>query len=77
MIIKDSKTGKEIQLTLGDAYAGEGYSGVTDGIDISGELIEVNVGNNSATIKRFITKWPCAVKLNTLYSLEREEEEKK
>lgn len=54
------------KFVIGDSCIGEGYSGMTDGVLVSGELIEVNQQLDSAEIFSDKFQMPCAIKLRTL-----------
>lgn len=54
---------------IGCTYGGEGYSGLTDGVDVRGKLTEIDIQLDSATILSDKLNMPCAVKLRSLYTL--------
>lgn len=51
---------------MGEEYIGEGYSGMTDGVQVKGELTEVDIQLDSAIIWCDRLDIPCAVKLRSL-----------
>lgn len=55
-----------ISVYLGEKYSGEGYSGLTDGVQVKGKLTEVEIQFDSATIWYEKLDMPCAVKLRSL-----------
>lgn len=57
---------KLICVYLGKEYSAEGYSGLTDGVQVNGKLTEVEIQRDSATIWDKRLDMPCAVKLRTL-----------
>ena len=58
-----------LHVVLGHNYGGEGYSGLTDGVDVRGKLTEVDRMRDSATIWSDKLDMPCAIKLRSLYAL--------
>ena len=58
-----------LHVVIGRNYGGEGYSGMTAGVDVKGKLIEVDRMRDSATIWSDKLDMPCAVKLRSLYAL--------
>ena len=58
-----------LHVVIGRAYGGEGYSGLTDGVDVKGKLTEIDIQLDSATIWSDKLNMPCAVKLRSLYAL--------
>lgn len=58
-----------LHVVIGRNYSGEGYSGITDGVDVKGKLIEVDQMRDSATIWSNKLDMPCAIKLRSLYAL--------
>lgn len=58
-----------LRVVIGDTYGGEGYSGLTDGVEVHGKLTEVSMQRDSATIWSDKLDMPCAVKLRSLYVL--------
>ena len=58
-----------LHVVIGRTYGGEGYSGLTDGIDVKGKLTEIDIQLDSATIWSDKLDMPCAVKLRSLYAL--------
>lgn len=58
-----------LHIVIGRVYGGEGYSGMTDGVDVKGKLTEVDRMRDSATIWSDKLDIPCAVKLRSLYAL--------
>ncbi len=56
-----------LHVVIGRTYGGEGYSGLTDGIDVKGKLTEIDIQLDSATIWSDKLDMPCAVKLRSLY----------
>ena len=58
-----------IHVVIGRTYEGEGYSGLTDGVDVKGKLTEVDQMRDSATIWSDKLDMPCAIKLRSLYAL--------
>lgn len=58
-----------LHVVIGRTYGGEGYSGLTDGVDVRGGLTEIDIQLDSATIWSDKLNMPCAVKLRSLYAL--------
>ena len=58
-----------LHIVIGRTYGGEGYSGMTDGVDVKGKLTEVDHMRDSATIWSDKLNMPCAIKLRSLYAL--------
>ncbi len=58
-----------LHVVIGRTYGGEGYSGLTDGVDVKGKLIDIQTELDSATILSNKLGFPCAVKLRSLYAL--------
>lgn len=58
-----------LHVVIGCNYGGEGYSGMTDGVDVKGKLTEVDRMRDSATIWSDKLDMPCAIKLRSLYAL--------
>ena len=58
-----------LHVVIGRTYGGEGYSGLTDGVDVRGKLTEIDIQLDSATIWSDKLNMPCAVKLRSLYPL--------
>lgn len=58
-----------LHIVVGRTYGGEGYSGMTDGVDVQGKLTEVDRMRDSATIWSDKLDMPCAIKLRSLYAL--------
>ena len=58
-----------LHVVVGSNYGGEGYSGLTDGVDVRGKLTEVDRMRDSATIWSDKLYMPCAIKLRSLYAL--------
>jgi hypothetical protein len=58
-----------LHVVIGRTYGGEGYSGLTDGVDVKGKLTEIDIQWDSATIWSDKLDMPCAVKLRSLYAL--------
>lgn len=58
-----------LHVVIGRTYGGEGYSGLTDGVDVKGKLTEIDIQLDSATIWSDKLNMPCAVKLRSLYAL--------
>lgn len=58
-----------LHIVIGRTYGGEGYSGMTDGVDVKGKLTEVDQMRDSATIWSDKLDMPCAIKLRSLYAL--------
>jgi hypothetical protein len=58
-----------LRVILGHTYGGEGYIGITDGVDVRGKLTEINIQLDSATIWSDQHNMPCAVKLRSLYAI--------
>ena len=58
-----------LHVVIGRTYGGEGYSGLTDGVDVKGKLTEVDQMRDSATIWSDKLDMPCAIKLRSLYAL--------
>jgi len=58
-----------LHIVIGRTYGGEGYSGMTDGVDVKGKLTEVDKMRDSATIWSDKLDMPCAIKLRSLYAL--------
>lgn len=58
-----------LHAVIGRTYGGEGYSGLTDGVDVRGKLTEIDIQFDSATIWSDKLNMPCAVKLRSLYAL--------
>jgi len=57
-----------LNVKIGNKYGGEGYSGITDGVDVKGILTEVDDIHSSATIinEKGVH---CAIKLRSLYEI--------
>jgi hypothetical protein len=58
-----------LHVVLGRTYGGEGYSGMTDGVDVRGKATEIDMQRDSVIIFRDKLNMPCAVKLRFLYAL--------
>ncbi len=58
-----------LRVVVGYNYGGEGYSGLTDGVDVRGKLTEIDIHLNSATIWSDKLNIPCVVKLRSLYKI--------
>lgn len=58
-----------LHIVIGRTYGGEGYSGMTDGVDVIGKITEVDRMRDSATIWSDKLDMPCAIKLRSLYAL--------
>tara|TARA_R110002012_G_C11461617_1_gene592897 strand:+ start:320 stop:553 length:234 start_codon:yes stop_codon:yes gene_type:complete len=58
----------DIHLVIGRFYSGRGYSGLTDGVKVYGELIEYDQKYNTALIKNE-KGYYCAVIPSTLNAL--------
>ena len=55
-----------ISVYLGEEYSGEGYSGLTDDVQVIGKLVKVDIQFDSATIWDKKLDMPCAVKLRSI-----------
>ena len=64
-IIRNNE-GVEFLVYIGERYSGEGYSGLTDGVVVTGMLLGLDKQWDSATILCGKRNLPCAVKLKTL-----------
>lgn len=58
-----------LHVVIGRTYGGEGYSGLTDSVDVRGKLTEIDIQLDSATIWSDKLNIPCDVKLRSLYAL--------
>jgi len=58
-----------LHVVIGRTYGGEGYSGMTDGVDVKGKLTEIDQMRDSATIWSDKLDMPCAIKLRSLYAI--------
>lgn len=58
-----------LHVIIGCTYGGEGYSGLTVGVDVRGKLIEIDIQLDNAIILSDKLGFPCAVKLRSLYTL--------
>ena len=58
-----------LHVAIGRTYGGEGYSGMTDGVDVKGKLTEIDQMRDSATIWSDKLDMSCAIKLRSLYAL--------
>lgn len=64
-IIRNNE-GVEFLVYTGERYSGEGYSGMTDGVIVTGTLLGMDKQWDTATLLCEKRKLPCAVKLRTL-----------
>ena len=55
---------------VGDWCGGEGYSGLTDGVDVRGFITKIDVGFDSVTIWSDKLDMPCDIKLRSLYHID-------
>lgn len=75
-IIKQYKVRKyqsnPLTIFVGERYKAEGMSGLTDGVEVTGKLIEIELDLDYALIFSDELQLPCAVILNSIYELEPE-----